>query len=246
MPKGERSELTRSSRVPGIIGGAGPGATARLYLDVIERCRRAGLPWRPPVLIASLEIDLACEARLLETGDGIEGYHQALLRAGRALAAAGADFLALPCNTLHLLAADLQAAVPLPVLSILEAVARQAAEAECRIVGLLSTRRTARSGVYTTGLRNRGIEVVCLASDLQARLDERIRAELDTPGQVGDAELCAAIMSAFAAQGVCAIVAGCTELKAVMADWRLPVPVIDSLDALGAAVAQEIVAGWSG
>lgn len=229
-------------RIPGIIGGAGPGATAQLYLDIMARCRQAGLERRPPVLIASLDIDLAMEERLLREGAGVEGYREPLLASGRALAAAGADFLAIPCNTLHVLLDDLARAVPIPVLSIVEAVAREAGKCGCRTVGLLATTTTARSGLYREGLKARGIAVVGISADLQAALEERIRDEVSQRGPAADTALEAAILGALAAQGAQAIVAGCTELNALMAGWTTAVPVIDSLDALGALVVEEMTA----
>lgn len=232
-------------RVPGIVGGAGPGATAQLYLDVMARCRRAGLANRPAVLIASLDIDLAMEERLLREGVGIEGYRESLLASGRALAAAGADFLAIPCNTLHVLLDDLAAAVPVPVLSIVDAVARQVDRRGCRTVGLLSTTTTAGAGLYQDGLRARGITVVGIAADLQRALEERIEAEVAQRAAAADDGLGAAVMGALAAQGAGAVVAGCTELQAVMDGWPEVLPVIDSLDALGALVVAQMTTGSS-
>lgn len=238
--------MTASLRIPGIIGGAGPGATAQLYLDIIARCRTSGLMRRPAVLIASLDIDLAMEERLLQEGVGVEGYGASLIRAARALAAAGADFLAIPCNTLHVLLPEVTAAVPIPVLSIVDAVAREVDRLGCRTVGLLSTTTTANAGLYQAGLNKRGIEVVGIASGLQGALEERIQAEVDLRRADSDGGLEAAIVAAFIGQGAGAIIAGCTELKALMAGWQVPVPVIDSLDALGTLVIEEMLASHSG
>jgi aspartate racemase len=232
-----------SRRIPGIIGGAGPAATAQLYLDIVSRCRQAGLARRPPILIASLDIDLAVEARLLREGVGIEDYWDPLLAAARSLTAAGADFLAIPCNTLHVLLPELQQAVATPVLSIVDAVAREVDRVGCETVGLLSTSTTAGAGLYENGLQQRGIAVVGIPADLQAALDQRIEAELEQPNGGGTGGLDARIMDYFASRGAGAVIAGCTELKAMMSGWEIRLPVIDSLDALGAAVAQDMIAG---
>ena len=234
--------MHRKLQVPGIIGGAGPGATAQIYLDVVARCRRAGLPRRPPILIASLDIDLAVEERLLRDGVGIEGYRASLLESGRALAAAGADFLAVPCNSLHVLLPDLVEAVPIPVLSIVDAVAAEVGRCGCRTVGLLSTTTTASSGLYRDGLQARGIEVVGLPADLQGRLEQRIAREVEQLGPVADDGFEGELVGAMTAQKAGALIAGCTELKSIMAGWSSGLPVIDSLDALGMLVAERIMA----
>lgn len=230
--------MSPRQRVPGIIGGAGPGATARLYLDIMHRCSLAGLSNRPPVLIASLDIDLAIEARLLCEGVGVEHYLDPLLVAARSLVAGGADFLAMPCNTLHVLMPELREAVSVPVLSILDTVAAKIEQLHCCNVGLLATGTTARSGLYEVSLQRHGITVKGLSDALQTALQRRILAEVAQQTDPAQDALGAAISEYFAAAGVCAIVAGCTELKAVMAGWPVATPVIDSLDVLGAAVAE--------
>jgi aspartate racemase len=232
---------TKTLRVPGIIGGAGPGATARLYLDIVSRCRRSGLVHRPPILIASLDIDLAMEDRLLREGVGIEGYRDSLLSAARSLVAAGADFLAVPCNSLHVLLPELTTALPVSVVSIVEAVVREVEICGFRKVGLLATRTTISAGIYQEGLQQRGVEVVSITPDLQGVLEERIQAEVDQRLSADAAELEHAIADFFTAQAVRAVVAGCTELKSLMASWDLPLPVIDSLDALGVMVVREML-----
>ena len=227
-------------RVPGLIGGAGPGATAQLYLDVMVRARSAGWSRRPPMLVASLDIDLAVEERLLTTGEGVEDYLDGMLAAVAALDRGGADFLAMLSNTLRVLHDRLQDASSVPVLHIVDAVARQLTDIGCGTVGLLSTLATARTGLYRDGLQARGFTVVGIDDSLQARLghairDEVAQAEIDDTGR-----LRRDIMATFRERGACAVIAGCTELKSLMAGWNLPLPVIDSLDALAALVFAEM------
>jgi len=240
---GSRREvvLVKRLRIPGIIGGAGPGATSQLYLDIMARCRHAGLDRRPAVLVASMEIDLAVEDRLLREGVGVEAYLPALLTAARSLAAGGADFLAMPCNTLHVLLPEVVSSVSIPVLSILDAVAREVDEVGCRKVGVLSTASTARTGLYERGLRDRGIEVVGIGPDLQEALHAGIRDEVEQRRVDPAASLEGQILAVFRPAGVGAIVAGCTELKSLMAGWTLPIPVIDSLNSLGIHVVKEML-----
>jgi aspartate racemase len=238
--------LRQNLPLPGIIGGAGPIATTQLYLDIISRCRRAGIDQRPPVLVASLRIDLALEENLLRTGEGIDGYREPLLEAADALQRAGADFLAIPCNTLHLLLPELEAAAEIPVLSIVDAVVGQAERAGCRRAGLLGTEATVRTGLYQQGMQSRGMEVVCLGHDLQLALAEQIREEVGQGATGDDDGLGDRIVSFFHSREVGALVAGCTELKALMAGWTHSLPVIDSLDALGEAVVREMLGARRG
>ncbi|HOY65275.1 MAG TPA: amino acid racemase [Candidatus Ozemobacteraceae bacterium] len=233
--------MSQDILLPGIIGGAGPIATTQLYLGIVSRCRLAGVPHRPPLLIASLHIDLAMEQRLLETGDGVEGYLGPLLEAGRALERGGADFLALPCNTLSQLLPALEAAVGIPVMSIVDAVAEEAARAGCRRAGLLATGATIHAGLFQAALDARGIGIVCLDDDRLAGLAGLIREEVEQGGSPGGERLGKDIVEYFTSHGADALVACCTELKSLMACWPQGLPVIDSLDALGTAVVRKML-----
>jgi aspartate racemase len=227
--------------LPGIIGGAGPVATSQLYLDIVDRCRQAGFDRRPPLLIASLQIDLAMEHRLLQTGEGIEGYREPLLAAGHSLERAGADFLALPCNTLSRFLPLLQDAVGIPVISIIAAVVEEVQRLGCRRIGLLATGATIATGLFQAVLHARDIDVICLDESRQDALGANIRTEVTQGVPSGEDAFGQDVIGFFQALGVEALVAGCTELKALMVHWPRVLPVIDSLDALGAVVVRHML-----
>jgi aspartate racemase len=192
------------------------------------------------LLVASLEIDLEAERQLLGEGVGIEQYEDSLLRGAGALTAAGADFLAIACNTLHVLYEMLQEQCDVPVLHICDAVARGVERVGASRVGLLSTMATARTGVYELGLEERGIEVVNIDTTLQRRLADAIRDEVTQKELDDTSHLRSDILATFEGLGADAVIAGCTELKALMVGWDLPLTVIDSLDCLGEMVFSEM------
>ncbi len=229
-------------RLAGIIGGAGPGATADLYCDVIRRCERAGALARPAVLVASMRIDLATEETLLRTGEGVELYLDDMLTAGRQLKAAGADFLVVPCNTLHVLLPRLQAELGLPFVSIVDAVAARLTADKLRRVGLLSTLCTAQSGLYQQGLGRHGIQVRTPQPDAQQALHDMILAEVRQGNRSAARRRLEAMLKSYADAGAQAAIAGCTELAALMQPPSETMPVIDSLAELGEAVARKVLA----
>lgn len=234
--------MHQSSSIPGIIGGAGPKATTQLYLDIMTRCQQAGLVHRPAVLIASLDINLAMEERLIQTGEGVAGYWDCLLAAARQLVAGGADFLAMPCNTLHILVPDLRDEIDVPVISILDAAVKQLEDLGSRRVGFLATGATAASNLYQDALADRDIEAVEPNQEFQTELQKRILAELAQHDRQNAAGFRTAIGDYFLANGADAVLAGCTELKALLADWHHPLPVVDSLDALGSEIVRRMLA----
>lgn len=230
-------------RLAGILGGAGPVATADLYRAVLAHCERAGAPARPALLIASMRIDLAVETELLRSGNGAEQYRDDLLAAGHALHLAGADFLAMPCNTLHGFVPDLQREVGLPVLSIIDAVAARVRAGGWRRAGLLATLCTTNSGIYTEGLERAGIAVLTPDAEAQNGLHELILAEVHQQDCRDRQHHLADLLAELTADGAEVIVAGCTELQALLHGLSPAVPVVDSLTTLSEAVAREILNG---
>ena len=185
--------MSRAATIPGIIGGAGPRTTTQLYLDIVARCQDARLVHRPAILIASLDIDLVTEEHLLTTGDGVREYWPGLLDAARRLTAAGAGFLAMPCNTLHVLINQLRSEIPIPMTSILDCVVSSIRTQGFRKVGLLATEATVASGLYQDSLRAAGIEVVKLMADHQCELQRRILAEVTAYADQVNKEFLAAV-----------------------------------------------------
>lgn len=85
----------------GILGGVGPETTSNLYLYIISQCQKLGDLCRPNILIQNLPIPYRTEEQLLLHGKDINGYLKYLVQYSKLLESAGADFIVMPCNTLH-------------------------------------------------------------------------------------------------------------------------------------------------
>ncbi len=80
----------------------------------------------------------------------------------RGLEAAGADFLVMACNAAHAWQGDIEAAIRLPFVSIVEETARwlAAREAPGRPIGLMAAGACLESGLYQKALAAAGLRVV--------------------------------------------------------------------------------------
>src|SRR3989344_6683561 len=103
----------------GIIGGFGPDTTAQFYRSVISISQKLENRIRPPILIYSVPLPYAIEKELILNSTGEEEYVPYLVEAAKILERGGADFLVMPCNTLHAFIDDIRASVSIPVLSII-------------------------------------------------------------------------------------------------------------------------------
>lgn len=152
----------RQQRLIGIVGGLGPFAHIdfeRKLLaaasELIGARRDQDFPqW---VLSSIPQTPDRTEAYFGEADDATPSLSQSLER----LRGAGADFAVVACNTAHLFLERLRGESPLPILSLIEVTADEAAsKAPGGSVGVLATSGTLRSRLYHDPLEARGLRAV--------------------------------------------------------------------------------------
>jgi aspartate racemase len=161
----------------------------------------------------------------------------AMMRGIAMLQDAGADCIAVPCNTAHLWFDELQATTSAKLLHIVQAAVldlrRQGIHDGC--VGVLGTRATLETGLYQRFLVECGYEpLVPTGADVLEDCAGSIAAVKGN--RLGDsfAPLARAIAS-LARGGARAVVLGCTELPLALPQGRrreFDVVLTDSIDAL--------------
>lgn len=164
------------TKLIGVIGGIGPEATIdyyRLFVSIYREHRPDG--GYPPLLINS--IDLARVLKLVGSGD-LEGLTAYVLEEIHRLARAGATHGLLSSNTPHIVFDEIEAASPIPLISIVETACRAAAERKLKRVGLFGTRFTMQGGFYQKVFAREGIEVAIPESDDQKFIHDTYLNEL--------------------------------------------------------------------
>ncbi|MDE2922719.1 MAG: amino acid racemase [Acidobacteriota bacterium] len=152
----------RQERLIGIVGGLGPFAHIdfeRKLLDAASELIGARRDQDFPqwVLSSIPQTPDRTEAYFGEADDPTQALSQSLER----LRGAGADFAVVACNTAHLFLERLREESPLPIISLIEVTADEAARiAPDGSVGLLATSGTLRSRLYHDPLETRGLHPV--------------------------------------------------------------------------------------
>jgi len=108
----------------GIIGGLGPETTSEFYLEVVFGCYEQNKGARPPILIWNIPLNYEIEQNFLKNATGEEKYLPYLIAAAKKLEKGGADFIVMPCNSMHIFINEIRRAVKIPVLSIVEETAK--------------------------------------------------------------------------------------------------------------------------
>jgi aspartate racemase len=219
-------------RVVGVIGGMGPEATVELMRRVI-----AMTPARDDADHVHLLVDNNPQvpsriAHLLD-GTGADPTPE-LQRMARGLRAAGAQALAMPCNTAHGYAEAIRAAVDIPLLDMVGlTVSRLRERAAGDRVGLLASTAVIRTQLYARALQPNGATLQLPLQ--QERVMELIRAV--KRGETGPAvrQQFAGIARELAGHADVVVIA-CSELSLLADSLDATVPVVDSLDVLSEAV----------
>jgi aspartate racemase len=204
------------TRVLGVLGGMGPAAT----LDFLAKLQAATPAARDQDHIRVL-MDLNPQVPDRNVGDGAAGPVLAAMAVR--LRDAGAEVLAMPCNTAHLHAEEIRQASALPLLDLIDMAI--AATGGARRIGVLGTRLAL--DLYRDRLTEAGLEPVLPTDEAQDAFMAvlyRIKA-----GETGPAvhALMAACAGGLEQQGAHAVIAGCTEVPLVLSPGDLAVPLID-------------------
>lgn len=221
----------------GILGGMGPAAT----VDLFDRIVRATPAQRDqdhiPVLIVNDPSIPDRTAAILHRG----ADPTPRLAAGiEKLAAMGAAFVAIPCNTAHYYLPALSEQTPIPLLDMIgETVAAvRRLHPSVGRVGVLATSGTLAVGLYQKALEAGGLTPVEPTPVEIEQMMDAIYGPLGvkTAGVTGEARNgLRAVGQALIDRGAQALILGCTEIPLALSDGDLPVPLVGSSQCLAEA-----------
>ena len=224
----------------GLIGGLSWEST-RLYYDAINRAvaARLGGVHSAPLIVDSLDFAPIAQAQAEGRWDDAGA---AIAEAARRLERSGVEAIAIGSNTMHKCAAQVQQAVEMPLISIVdplrEALAR---DGKARPL-LLATRFTMEQDFIRAPLSEAGI-VASIPDEPdrtavhQAIYEELIRGKLTDESR----EAFLAIIATGRDAGADSVILGCTEIGLLVNAENSPLPVFDTMALHSAALADFIL-----
>ena len=224
----------------GLVGGLSWEST-RLYYDAINRAIAARLGGVHSAQIIVDSLDFAPIAKAQAEGRW-DDAGAAIVEAARRLERAGVDALAIGSNTMHKCAGQLQAAVRLPLISIVDPLkAALSIDGKARPL-LLATRFTMEQDFIRAPLADAGIEAVIPDEPDRATVHRIIYEEL-IRGVITDTsrEEFLAIIAKGREAGVDSVILGCTEIGLLVNSDNSPLPVYDTMALHSAALAEFIL-----
>lgn len=212
-------------KILGVLGGMGPAATLAFLARV-----QALTPARGDEDHVRVVMDMNPQ---------VPNRHSRPEAAGRALGEmavrlrdAGAEVLAMPCNTAHAHAAAIRAA-GLPFIDMVAETAKAAKAGGARRIGVLAT--PGGEALYAEALAAEGVETVRLSEADRARFMSvvfGVKAGDTGPQQRAAMRELAEALVAAGAQG---IIGGCTEVPLLLDADDVAVPLTDSAEVLARA-----------
>lgn len=204
--------MDKSKKTLGILGGLGPMASVYFY-ELITRHTLA-LRDQDHLDVIVLSGASTPDRTSFITGKSDKSPLDAMIKGVRTLYNAGAEIIAVPCNTAHYFFDELSKAVPVNVLNIVRETTEHAKrKGACRL-GVLATDGTLMSGSYKHECERLGMEYVSPADDDQKVLMDIIYKSIKQSSPP-DIEAFNAIVEHLFKNGCDHIILGCTELSLI-------------------------------
>jgi len=222
------------TRVVGLLGGVGPGSTAAFYLEVVRRYGQRHGGDEPALLIYSVPLAASIEAAILggqTNGPQVEQLKGLLEGGVAALARAGADAIAMPCNTLQAWLPAIVARSGLPYLALIGETVRYARRAGYQRVALVCTEAMRLMGLYQAELEAQSVPYLLPGEADQAAITQAILASLH-----GQPDANAPLLPVLRRleNDADALLLGCSDLHS----FTTPLPVVDAMQVLAEATVE--------
>lgn len=215
-------------KVIGLVGGVGWESTAHYYRLINQEIKaRLGSQHSAELVLYSLDYEPLIR---LQQENRWSEVTKILIDTARKLELAGADFLLVACNVLHVVAEDVQAGINIPLLHIADGTAEEASRAGISVVGLLGSRFVMEQAFFRDRLSAHDIRVVIPSPTERVELNRIIYDELSQGDLVDTSKRrILEMVDGLKAVGAQAVVLGCTELPLLIHPQDTPTRLLDTM-----------------
>lgn len=212
----------------GLLGGMSWESTVP-YFQILNRTVGQRLGGLHSARIFLLSVDFH-EIETLQHQGRWEELGGMLAREALAIQNAGADFLVLCTNTMHLVAPAIEDAIDIPLLHIADATADRIRGAGVSTVGLLGTRFTMEEAFYKNRLtENHGLNVLIPSVENREVIHRVIYEELVLGRILPESrDVYKEVVGGLEAEGAEGIILGCTEIGLLLEPGDTNLPLFDT------------------
>jgi len=212
----------------GLIGGMSWESSIEYYRIINETVREklGGLHSAKSVMVS---VDFA-QIEILQHEGRWDEATQALIRVAQQVERGGADVVLICTNTMHRMAAEIQANISIPLLHIADATADKIHSDRLQTIGLLGTRYTMEMDFYRGRLaKEHGLQVL-IPDESQREIVHRIIYDELVQGKIlpESKTKYVKIIKDLQAHGAQGIILGCTEIGLLVHELDSALPLYDT------------------
>ncbi len=216
----------------GILGGMGPEATVYFMRKIIELTPAERDQDHIRMIVVNDPKTPDRTAAILEGG---ENPVPVLIRNARLLEDAGADLIAVPCNSFFFFYEEVQRAISIPIIHMIEETAKVLDKAGIRRVGIVATKGTLKTRLYHNALGRRGIELI-EPTDIEGIM--RAIYEIKAGKKERARKKVLEALQELERKGAERVIAGCTEIPLVVSKEEYPI--VDPMEIVAKIIIREI------
>ncbi len=212
----------------GLIGGMSWQSTLEYYRIINETTNeRLGGSHSARCILYSVNF---AEIGKLQADGKWDELTELIIRAAQILERADAEFIIICTNTIHKLADDVQKNVSIPILHIVDAVAKKIVEKGFSKVGLLGTKFTMEEDFYKKRLKEKyDIEVIIPEKEERETIHNIIYNELCLGKITGTSkDKFLKIIKNLNTNGAEGVILGCTEIPLLIKAGDVEIPIFDT------------------
>lgn len=212
----------------GILGGMSFESTT-VYYQEINQLINKNLKSSHSAKILLYSFDYRELEILLEQNDWEKITHRLITQANK-LKLAGADFLLIGANTMHIVADQIEEATQLKICHIVDATLENVKSLKLKKVLLLGTKYTMQSSIYQNRFEKQEIEVITPPTEDQDTIHDIIYNELILGDfKVSSKQKIIDIMKSSMKHGVQGFILGCTEIPLLIHEEDVDAPIFNTL-----------------
>ena len=223
--------MAAADKLVGIIGGMGPAATVGFMSQILQVTPASTDQDHVRTVVENNPRIPSRQAAM--RGEG-ESPGPAIASIAARLEAMGAEFLVMPCNLAHAWQSDIEAAISVPFISIVEESVRSALDrsGDYSAVGLMTTPGCFTAGLYQQALATAGRPVITQTPD---ELAEAMTFVEQIKGGNRSREVASGLRvlaDKLIGRGAKVLIAACTEFPLVLDESMFDVAFVSSTDVL--------------
>lgn len=218
-------------KILGILGGMGPEASEVFYHKIIAATHATCDQDHLDILLWS-HASIPDRTTMIKAGR-TEELWQVFEKDIAMMKAAGIDYLAVPCNTSHYFAREMDEAMDHHFINMITSASAYAKDCGYKTIGVLATDGTVEADLYGRALHKDGVNCMYPDKAYQQVVMSVIYDEIKQ-GQKGSIEKFEEVLSHMKEKGCEAVILACTELSVLKMNYpALERPfVIDAMDVL--------------